>query len=125
MRELAVSEITRAVGELCIRANVNLPQDLKDALAKCREQEDGPIARSVLDRITENYQIAQQEHMPICQDTGMACVFLEVGQEVHFTGGSLRDAVNEGVRQGTKAWVCTEMVFSDRIIRLTEDIWTR
>jgi fumarate hydratase subunit alpha len=63
-------------------------------------QEDGPIAQTILDRIIENYQLAESDEIPICQDTGMACIFLEIGQEVHFTGGSLYDAVNEGVRRG-------------------------
>ena len=100
MREIPVSRITDAVERLCIEANTHLPDDVKRAIEACRACEDGDIAVGVLDNIMENYQIADRECVPICQDTGMACVFLEIGQDVHLTGGDLREAVDEGVRRG-------------------------
>ena len=100
MRELDVSLIRDTVARLCIEANTHLPEDVKTAILDFQNREDWPIARGVLDNIVENFHIADEENVPICQDTGMACVFLEVGQEVHFVGGGLYDAVNEGVRRG-------------------------
>ena len=100
MREIEVSQITDVVERLCIAANEHLPEDVKCAIRKCRAEEDGEIARGILDNIIENFEIAEQENVPICQDTGMACVFLEIGQDVHITGANLTDAVNEGVRRG-------------------------
>ena len=100
MREINVSQITDVVERLCIEANTRLPGDVKCAIEACRGREDGEIARGVLDNIIENYQIADAENVPICQDTGMACVFLEIGQDVHLVGGDLRTAVDEGVRRG-------------------------
>lgn len=100
MREIDVQRITDAVERMCISSNLHLPEDIRKALERARMQEDGPIAQTILDRIIENYQLAESDEIPICQDTGMACIFLEIGQEVHFTGGSLYDALNEGVRRG-------------------------
>ena len=100
MREIEVSRITDVVEHLCISANEHLPEDVKDAIRSCRACEDGEIAKGVLDNIIENFEIADKECVPVCQDTGMACVFLEIGQDVHLTGGSLTEAVNEGVRRG-------------------------
>ena len=100
MRELDVSIIRDTVARLCIEANTHLPEDVKTAIRDFQSKEDWAIARGVLDNIVENFHIADAENVPICQDTGMACVFLEVGQEVHFVGGGLYDAVNEGVRRG-------------------------
>ena len=100
MREIDVSRITDAVERMCISSNQRIPPDVKKALNLARRREDGPIARTILDRMMENAELAVSTHVPVCQDTGMACVFLEIGQEVHFTGGNLYDAVNEGVRRG-------------------------
>ena len=101
MREIDVSADYRCSREtLCIEANNHLPEDVKCAIKTCRACEDGEIAKGVLDNIIENFEIADNECVPICQDTGMACVFLEIGQDVHLTGGDLTDAVNEGVRRG-------------------------
>ncbi len=102
MREINVNEITDKVRKLCIEANYVLPDDIKNCINKARAAEDGEVAKNVLDNIIENYKIAETERVPICQDTGMACVFLEIGQEVAIVGGSLTNAVNEGVRQGYK-----------------------
>ena len=90
MREISVSQITDVVERLCIEANTRLPEDVACALTRCRATEDGAIAQGVLDKIIENFNIAKNEEVPICQDTGMACVFLEIGQDVHFVGGDLR-----------------------------------
>ena len=100
MREIDVKHISVVVEKLCIEANEHLPEDVKCAIKNCRACEDGEIAKGVLDNIIENFEIADNECVPICQDTGMACVFLEIGQDVHITGGDLADAINEGVRRG-------------------------
>ena len=100
MREISVNLITDVVERLCIDANTHLPGDVKCAIESCRACEDGVIAQGVLDDIIKNYQIADNENVPICQDTGLACVFLEIGQDVHLVDGDLTEAVNEGVRRG-------------------------
>ena len=99
MREIKATDITKIVRDLCIDANCHLPGDVKEAITTCRACEPFPIAQTVLDKIEENFQIADTDNVPICQDTGLACVFLEIGQDVHIDG-DLKDAVNEGVRQG-------------------------
>ena len=117
MRELPVSAITHAVARLCIDANTNLPPDVCRAIADFQNREDWPVARTVLDKIVENYQIAAGEQVPICQDTGMACVFLEIGQDVHLTGGDLREAVDEGVRRGYETGFLRKSVVADPVRR--------
>ena len=117
MRELDVSVIRDTVARLCVEANTRLPEDVKAAIRAFQEREDFAIARGVLENIVENYQIADTENVPICQDTGMACVFLEVGQEVHFVGGGLYDAVNEGVRKGYTEGYLRKSVVADPIRR--------
>ena len=99
MREVSVSRITDAVARMCIAANISLPRDMREGIRACRACEEGAIARTVLDQITENYEIAEREQVPICQDTGMACVFLELGQDVHIDG-DLDAAVQDGIRDG-------------------------
>ena len=91
MREISVNLVTEVVERLCIEANTHLPGDVKCAIESCRACEDGGIAQGVLDKIIENYNIADRENVPICQDTGMACVFLEIGQDVHFVDGNLTE----------------------------------
>lgn len=117
MREIDVSQITDVIARLCIEANEHLPEDVKCAICKCREEEDGEIAQGILDNIIENFEIAEQENVPICQDTGMACVFLEIGQDVHITGGDLTDAVNEGVRRGYDKGYLRKSVVKDPVRR--------
>ena len=117
MREIDVKIITETVAKLCINANRHLPQDVRCAIKNCRECEDGEIAKKVLDNIIENFEIADSENVPICQDTGMACVFLEIGQDVHFTGGNLNDAVNEGVRKGYTDGYLRKSVVKDPVRR--------
>ena len=117
MREIPVSRITDVVERLCIEANTHLPGDVKCAIEACRACEDGDIAVGVLDNIIENYHIADRECVPICQDTGMACVFLEIGQDVHLTGGDLREAVDEGVRRGYTNGFLRKSVVRDPVRR--------
>ena len=117
MRELDVSVVRDAVARLCVAANTRLPEDVKKAIDEFRSKEDWAIAKGVLENIVENYKIADSENVPICQDTGMACVFLEVGQEVHFVGGGLYDAVNEGVRQGYTGGYLRKSVVADPVRR--------
>ena len=117
MREISVNLVTETVERLCIEANTHLPGDVKCAIESCRACEDGTIAQGVLDKIIENYNIADRECVPICQDTGMACVFLEIGQDVHFVGGDLREAVDEGVRRGYTKGYLRKSVVRDPIRR--------
>jgi len=96
---IKAEEITAVVRQLCMDANYHLPGDMKDAICNCKENEPFDIAKNILSKIEENYEIADNDEVPICQDTGLALVFLEIGQDVHIEG-NLRDAVDEGVRQG-------------------------
>ena len=100
MRDIQVSAVSDAVRELCINANHRLSPDMEGRLRRAAEEETSPLGADVLSKLVTNLEIAGSEMIPICQDTGMAVVFLEIGQEVHFTGGSLEDAVNDGVRRG-------------------------
>ena len=109
MREINASAITETVARLCVEANRHLPQDVRDCIACAREQETWAAAQEILNRIRENYQIADRDEVAICQDTGMACVFLEIGQEVHING-DLRAAVDEGVRQGYSQYLRKSVV---------------
>ena len=99
MREISALQVTEVVKRLCIEANCYLPQDMKSCIESSHAEENWPQAREILERIMENYKIAEQETRPICQDTGLACVFMSVGQDVHIDG-NLTDAIHEGVRQG-------------------------
>jgi fumarate hydratase subunit alpha len=100
IREVSVDEITPVVKQLCIDANYNLGEDVLSALDKAIEEEESPTAKEVLKELIANATIAREEKVPLCQDCGLAVVFLEIGQDVHITGGNVTDAVNEGVRQG-------------------------
>ena len=115
MRELNAAAVTDAVARMCIQANTVLPEDVKAAIVSARQAEDWPVAQDVLDRIIENYSIGQG--IPICQDTGMACVFLKIGQEVHITG-DLTAAVNEGVRRGYAEGYLRKSVVRDPLDRV-------
>ncbi|MBQ6875485.1 MAG: fumarate hydratase [Lachnospiraceae bacterium] len=117
MREINVAQITEVIARLCIEANTHLPEDVKGVIKKCRACEDGEIACGILDRIIENFEIADAENVPICQDTGMACVFLEIGQDVHLVGGNLAEAVDEGVRRGYESGYLRKSVVKDPIRR--------
>lgn len=117
MREIQAQQITDVVERLCIEANEQLPEDIKNAIHRCRACEDWEIAQGVLDQIITNFEIAGEERVPICQDTGMACVFLEIGQDVHITGGDLREAIDEGVRRGYDKGYLRKSVVRDPVRR--------
>jgi len=117
MREINLSKVTDIIEKLCIEANTHLPEDVKCAINNCLLEEDGELACGILKDIAENYKIAEKENVPVCQDTGMACVFLEIGQDVHFAGGNLYDAVNEGVRRGYTNGYLRKSVVADPIRR--------
>ena len=122
MREIHFDQIAAAVAELCVEANCFLPCDLKAAISNSLEKEQSPVGRSILGDLVENYTFAEQRRLPICQDTGMAVVFAELGQEVHITGGLLSDAVNAGVAKGYTEGFLRKSVVADPIRRVnTED----
>ncbi|MBQ7563679.1 MAG: fumarate hydratase [Lachnospiraceae bacterium] len=117
MREIRVEELTKDIKEMCIEANYSLTEDMKAALFQAADIEESEIGKRVLSQLKENLEVAASDRIPICQDTGMAVVFLEIGQEVHFTGGSVEDAINEGVRQGYIEGYLRKSVVSDPIFR--------
>ena len=100
MRTVHVEEITKHIKEMCIEANHFLSSDMKCALDKAALEEKNSLGRQILNQLQENLEIAGTDMIPICQDTGMAVIFIKIGQEVHFVGGNLEEAINEGVRQG-------------------------
>jgi len=117
MREINAQEITAVVKKLCIEANCHLSQDMKDRIRAFQARESWPQAKEILERIIENYEIADAQNQPICQDTGMACVFLKIGQDVHIQG-DLTEAVNEGVRQGYGEGYLRKSVVRDPLDRV-------
>ena len=117
MREISAESIRDVVSRLCIEANCHLPEDMCRRIRECREGEDWPQAREILDRIMENYETAHREEVPICQDTGMACIFLKIGQEVHILG-DLNEAVQEGVRRGYRDGYLRKSVVRDPLDRV-------
>ena len=118
MREIEVSAITEAVRDLCIEANHELAPDMKAALEKAAETEESALGKQILSQLEKNLQIAKDDTIPICQDTGMAVFFVELGQEVHITGGSLEDAINKGVHRGYTEGFLRKSVVSDPIERV-------
>jgi fumarate hydratase subunit alpha len=117
MRIVDTDTITAAVKRLCIEANCNLPNDVRACIRSFRKQERWPVAQDVLDKIITNFEIAGERHVPICQDTGMACVFLEIGMDVHIDG-DINAAVNEGVRQGYREGYLRKSVVADPLDRV-------
>lgn len=117
MRTLDVNVITQNVKEMCIEANHFLSQDMKCAMQSAAEAEQSPLGRQILGQLQENLRIAGEDRIPICQDTGMAVVFVEAGQDVHFEGGSLEEAIHEGVRQGYTEGFLRKSVVKDPILR--------
>lgn len=117
MRDINVSEITAAVKKLCIDVNYRLSEDMCTVLGRAVDEEVSELGKSILMQLQENLKIAGEDQIPICQDTGMAVLFLKVGQEVHFVGGDLTDAINEGVRQGYTEGYLRKSVVSDPLIR--------
>ena len=117
MRNVDVSLLTENIKEMCIEANHFLTEDMKAAFTKADETEKSPLGRQIIEQLQQNMQIAAEDMIPICQDTGMAVIFLEIGQDVHLEGGNVEDAVNEGVRQGYVEGYLRKSVVSDPIIR--------
>lgn len=117
MRELNVDIITQNIKEMCIEANHFLTDDMKKVFKNAVVTEESPLGKKVLNQLNENLDIAGNDMIPICQDTGMAVIFINVGQEVHFTNGNITDAINEGVRQGYVDGYLRKSVVSDPIIR--------
>ena len=117
MRIINVNTITQNIKDMCIKANHFLAEDMDQAMKHALDTEQSPLGRQILDQLQDNLKIAAEDMIPICQDTGMAVVFLKVGQDVHFEGGSLEDAVNEGVRQGYVEGFLRKSVVGDPIIR--------
>ena len=117
MRSVKTEEITRQIREMCIEANHFLSSDMKEVFDQAVKKEESPLGRQILNQLEENLKIAGEDMIPICQDTGMAVIFIKAGQEVHFEGGSLTDAVNEGVRQGYVDGYLRKSVVGDPIIR--------
>mgnify|MGYP004617638393 FL=1 len=117
MRTVDVATLTQNIKEMCIEANHFLSEDMKMAFTKAEQQEKAPLGKQILQQLQQNMDIAGKDMIPICQDTGMAVVFLEVGQDVHLTGGNVEDAVNEGVRQGYVDGYLRKSVVKDPIYR--------
>ena len=117
MRIIEAAKVTEVVRRLCIEANCHLTGDLKDCIVACRQCETFPVAQGILDQIIENYEIADANNVPVCQDTGMACVFVDVGQDVHVEG-SLEEAIHEGVRQGYTDGYLRKSVVRDPLDRV-------
>ena len=117
MRTIAVDLVTDSIREMCIEANHFLSRDMRQALDNAAQAERSPLGRQILAQLQENLQIAGEDMIPICQDTGMTVVFIEVGQEVHFEGGSLEEAIHEGVRRGYRDGYLRKSVVKDPLIR--------
>ena len=119
IRTIDVKEISKNIKEMCIEANHYLSNDMDAAMKQAEKNEQSPLGKQILGQLQENLEIAAQEMIPICQDTGMAVIFLEIGQDVHLEGGLLEDAVNEGVRQGYTEGFLRKSVVKDPLIRET------
>ena len=117
MREVSTDEITKNIKEMCIEANYILSDDVKNKIINSAAVENSEIGKKILSQLEENMEIAEREQIPICQDTGMAVVFIKVGQEVHITGGNLEDAINQGVREGYTEGYLRKSVVKDPLIR--------
>ena len=118
MREINVNDIASNIKEMCIEANYFLEDDIKNSLFKAEKEETSEVGKSVLNQLHQNLDIAESEMIPICQDTGMAVVFLDIGQDVHFVGGDLTDAVNRGVREGYEEGYLRKSVVEDPVERV-------
>lgn len=117
MRTINVDKITKNIKEMCIEANHYLSKDMKCAMDQAASSEESPLGKQILNQLKENLRIAEEDMIPICQDTGMAVVFLDIGQDVHFEGGDLEDSIHEGVRQGYQEGFLRKSVVGDPIIR--------
>lgn len=121
MRNVSCLEITKAVKEMCININHVLSGDMVDAMENACVKEESALGKQILGQLKENLKIAKEEMIPICQDTGMVVAFFEIGQDVHIEGGSLEDAINEGVRQGYKEGYLRKSVVSDPLLRVNSN----
>lgn len=117
MKTIHTGEIIKNIKEMCIEANLNLSKDVKEACLNAARQEASPLGKQILGQLEQNMDIAREEQIPICQDTGMAIVFLKIGQNLHIDGENLEDAVNEGIRQGYKEGYLRKSVVSDPFLR--------
>lgn len=117
MRTIQVEEVTQAIREMCIEANHYLAPDMELAMKRATEEEASPLGKKILGQLQENLKIAAEDRIPICQDTGMAVVFAEIGQDVHFEGGSLEQAIQEGIRRGYVEGYLRKSVVKDPLIR--------
>lgn len=117
MRNIDVAQVTSALKDMCIEANHYLTNDMKCALENASKTEKAPLGKQIIGQLKENLKIAGEDMIPICQDTGMAVVFVEIGQDVHFEGGNLEEAINEGVRQGYVDGYLRKSVVKDPLIR--------
>ena len=117
MKVIEVSKVTETIKEMCIEANHFLSDDMKAALYNAQKEEESALGKQILGQLQENLSIAGEDMIPICQDTGMAVIFMEIGQDVHFTGGSLEEAINEGVRRGYVDGFLRKSVVADPLIR--------
>ena len=117
MRTISTDEIIKNIKEMCIEANYYLSDDMKDKIDHACQVEESPLGRQILSQLEENMQIAESSQIPICQDTGMAVVFLKIGQDVHIEGMNLEDAVNEGIRQGYVEGYLRKSVVGDPLLR--------
>ena len=117
MKVIEVSKVTETIKEMCIEANHFLSDDMKEALYNAQKEEESALGKQILGQLQENLSIAGEDMIPICQDTGMAVIFMEIGQDVHFTGGSLEEAINEGVRRGYVDGFLRKSVVADPLIR--------
>ncbi|MEA4827701.1 MAG: fumarate hydratase [Clostridium sp.] len=122
MREIEVSRIIETIKHMCIEANYYLSEDIKCALENAYKAESWEIGKNILEKILKNIDISEKENVPVCQDTGMTCIFIEMGQDVHVVGGNLEDAINEGVRRGYKEGYLRKSVLRDPLDRInTQD----
>ena len=117
MREINTSEISDIVSNMCIDANLKLSDEMVSCISEAKQKEDGSLAKEILGQLEENMKVADEDRIPICQDTGMAVFFVEIGQEVHISGGSLTDAINEGVRRGYTEGYLRKSVVGDPLLR--------
>lgn len=118
MRTIHTDEIVKNIKEMCIQANYYLSPDMESAIKSAKEQENSSLGKQILGQLCENMKIAKEDQIPICQDTGMAIVFLKVGQDVHFEGQNITDAINEGVRQGYQEGYLRKSVVNDPLLRV-------
>ena len=117
MRIIHTDEIIKNIKEMCIEANITLSEDVKNAIEKATQKEESALGKQILEQLEENMKIAKNEQIPICQDTGMATVFVKLGQDVHVEGMNLTNAINEGIRQGYKEGYLRKSVVGDPLIR--------